>query len=512
MSTRTSRALSSPGRTADSRRSSCRPGATIVTFTLPGFATLVQENVVVTVGQTVPLNPTMRVSGISETVTVTTEAPVVDTTQTASREHTERNHDRVNADPRTQVRGSADAHPGGQRRAGPRRRRNHVLRPARRVQQHQPRRRRLHQRLLRRAGGRPARARSTSRSRPSRNSRSSRPGRAPSSGTRLAASSTSSPSRARTRSVARSFHYQRLGGSDVEHLRRQTAARTSTVSSSAALLAVRSSRTRRSTSSRSKASAENLQRPNLSETYRDAVPGGRADAAGQRDAHQRQSPTVSGWRCSGSSSPGADQNEGPADRPHHQQQRDAREGGLEPHARRPTVSASANFDYSKNVNQTFDVATYGTSANGTEGPSKINVLNVNLFTTLTHEPAERVPRAPTREKAVRAPRIAVDRPCRHRHGDSRPSFRFGNPFFLQPNVDELVKRFQVKDNFSIVPGTHTIKAGGEWHAHETTRRSSAGSSRVATSSTASPGSCATRRRRRRAGSDRSRWPARTAPT
>ena len=44
------------------------------------------------------------------------------------------------------------------------------------------------------------------------------------------------------------------------------------------------------------------------------------------------------------------------------------------------LSASYNFDYSKNDNQTFDVATYGTSANGTEGPSKINVLNLNLFT------------------------------------------------------------------------------------------------------------------------------------
>src|SRR5262249_59929898 len=48
-----------------------------------------------------------------------------------------------------------------------------------------------------------------------------------------------------------------------------------------------------------------------------------------------------------------------------------------------TLSASYNFDFSKNLNQTFDVPTYGTSANGTEGPSKINVLNVNLFSTLT---------------------------------------------------------------------------------------------------------------------------------
>src|SRR5207249_431369 len=47
------------------------------------------------------------------------------------------------------------------------------------------------------------------------------------------------------------------------------------------------------------------------------------------------------------------------------------------------LSASYNFDYSKNQNQTFDVATYGNSANGTEGPAKINVLNVNLFSTVS---------------------------------------------------------------------------------------------------------------------------------
>src|SRR5204863_5968063 len=46
------------------------------------------------------------------------------------------------------------------------------------------------------------------------------------------------------------------------------------------------------------------------------------------------------------------------------------------------------------------------------------------------------------------------------------SFRFGNPFFLAPTVDELVKRFQVKDNVSIVRGSHTIKAGAEWQHTE----------------------------------------------
>src|SRR5258708_33326737 len=42
------------------------------------------------------------------------------------------------------------------------------------------------------------------------------------------------------------------------------------------------------------------------------------------------------------------------------------------------------------------------------------------------------------------------------------TFRFGTPFFLAPTVDELVKRFQIKDNFSIVSGRHTVKTGGEW--------------------------------------------------
>src|SRR4029077_6365327 len=42
------------------------------------------------------------------------------------------------------------------------------------------------------------------------------------------------------------------------------------------------------------------------------------------------------------------------------------------------------------------------------------------------------------------------------------TFRFGNPFFMAPNVDEAVKRYQVKNNLSIITGSHTIKAGGEW--------------------------------------------------
>ena len=65
--------------------------------------------------------------------------------------------DRHDPDSRPQVRGPADAHARRQRRPGPRRRRDLVCRPARRLQQHQSRRRRLQQRVLRRAGRRAAR-------------------------------------------------------------------------------------------------------------------------------------------------------------------------------------------------------------------------------------------------------------------------------------------------------------------------------------------------------------------
>src|SRR5262249_26187506 len=124
------------------------------------------------------------------------------------------------------------------------------------------------------------------------------------------------------------------------------------------------------------------------------------------------------------------------------------------------LSGSYNFDYSKNQNQTFDVASYGTSANGTEGPSKINVLNINLFTTFSTTRLNEFHITYSREDRPRSA-TASGIPADTAMGFDT-SFRFGNPFFLAPNVDELVKRFQVKDNYSIIAGRHTVKAGGEW--------------------------------------------------
>jgi outer membrane receptor protein involved in Fe transport len=124
------------------------------------------------------------------------------------------------------------------------------------------------------------------------------------------------------------------------------------------------------------------------------------------------------------------------------------------------LAISYNFDYSKNSNQTFDVATYGNSANGTEGPSKINVFNVNLFTTVSPTKVNEGHFSYSRELRPRST-VQSNVPADTGIGFV-PTFRFGNPFFLQPNVDELLWRTHLKDNFSIITGNHTVKFGGEW--------------------------------------------------
>jgi Carboxypeptidase regulatory-like domain/TonB-dependent Receptor Plug Domain len=124
------------------------------------------------------------------------------------------------------------------------------------------------------------------------------------------------------------------------------------------------------------------------------------------------------------------------------------------------LAISYNFDHSKNTNQTFDVATYGNSANGIEGPSKINNFNLNLFTSVSATKLNEAHFSYTRELRPRNA-IPSNVPADTAIGFVT-NFRFGQPFFLEPNVDELLWRTDVKNNFSIVTGNHTVKFGGEW--------------------------------------------------
>lgn len=124
------------------------------------------------------------------------------------------------------------------------------------------------------------------------------------------------------------------------------------------------------------------------------------------------------------------------------------------------LAVSYNFDYSKNTNQTFDVPTYGTSANGIEGPSKINNINVNLFTTVSPTKLNEAHFSFQREDR---PRSAVPSKIPADTGIGfGPTFRIGNPFFLNPNVDETIWRTQIRDSFSIIHGKHNFKFGGDW--------------------------------------------------
>ena len=124
------------------------------------------------------------------------------------------------------------------------------------------------------------------------------------------------------------------------------------------------------------------------------------------------------------------------------------------------IFGSYNFDWSKNPNQTFDVPTYGTSANGVEGPSKIQAVSTNWVSTLSNSMLNEAHFTYAREAR---PRLAID-------PSSVPdtamgfatNFRFGQPFFLEPAVDELFYRTDIRDSFSIIKGKHTFKFGGEW--------------------------------------------------
>ena len=59
-----------------------RPGAYVVSFTLPGFAKVQREGITLTGSGVATVNADMRVGGLEETITVTGEAPTVDTQST----------------------------------------------------------------------------------------------------------------------------------------------------------------------------------------------------------------------------------------------------------------------------------------------------------------------------------------------------------------------------------------------------------------------------------------------
>jgi outer membrane receptor for ferrienterochelin and colicin len=124
------------------------------------------------------------------------------------------------------------------------------------------------------------------------------------------------------------------------------------------------------------------------------------------------------------------------------------------------IFGSYNFDWSNNPNQTFDVGTYGSSANGIEGPSKIQAISTNWFSTVSNTILNEAHFTYARENR---PRNAINpASVPDTAMGFATTFRFGQPFFLEPAIDEIFYRYDIRDNFSVIKGKHTFKVGGEW--------------------------------------------------
>jgi hypothetical protein len=123
-----------------------------------------------------------------------------------------------------------------------------------------------------------------------------------------------------------------------------------------------------------------------------------------------------------------------------------------------------NYTWSEQENGTFDVDSWGRSANGLERDWS-NAVSGSLNSTLT----------PTMLNELRFQVAREDRPRPYDGpditGQSRAfpdtafdfgrAYRFGQPFFLP--VDYYDTRFQITNNLSWLVGRHTLKAGAEFN-------------------------------------------------
>jgi hypothetical protein len=121
------------------------------------------------------------------------------------------------------------------------------------------------------------------------------------------------------------------------------------------------------------------------------------------------------------------------------------------------------YQWSEQENGTFDVDSWGVSANATEkdrsysaGGSLISTLTSNLLNELRGQYARE-----DRPRPYPGPLITgQSRPIPDTAFDFARGYRFGMPYFIP--VEYYDDRTQLLDNFSIVAGQHAIKFGVEW--------------------------------------------------
>jgi hypothetical protein len=129
----------------------------------------------------------------------------------------------------------------------------------------------------------------------------------------------------------------------------------------------------------------------------------------------------------------------------------------------PAHRASVRYAYSsaEQVNGTFDVPTWTTTANGIEqdrSHSIVGQVNSVFGPTLLNEAKAQYAREP-RPRPYEGPDLP-DTAIGNFPGGTDRSFRFGRPFFL-PLDSATDQRFQAADTLTLVRGAHVLKAGAE---------------------------------------------------
>jgi hypothetical protein len=129
-----------------------------------------------------------------------------------------------------------------------------------------------------------------------------------------------------------------------------------------------------------------------------------------------------------------------------------------------------NYSNAEQVNGTFDVPTWGRSANGRETDNSnafISQLVTTFSPTLLNEFRFQYARE-ARPRFYDGPDIAdVAIGGNDPETGEATAFRFGRPFFLP--VPEVDKRYQFTDNFSIIKGAHSIKLGFDYNQTNTSQ-------------------------------------------
>jgi len=128
------------------------------------------------------------------------------------------------------------------------------------------------------------------------------------------------------------------------------------------------------------------------------------------------------------------------------------------------VTLRYNYTWSEQKNGTFDVDSWGVSANALEKDdsnaftgSVISTVRSNLLNELRFQYAKE-----DRPRPYNGPLISgQDRPFPDTAFDFGSSYRFGEPFFIP--VTYYDTRVQFNDNVSFLRGSHSIKAGVEYN-------------------------------------------------